>query len=244
MTDTSKGYALIDSTTGAINNDTKCYGGFYAYNKTIAFNIVTPDVYHAFGLRTASDLTSTHLSGWTFDAGRIVDANIIAEANPSGNILGVETSASHGLVNDDIVTLHGMNNAAHNGATKITKVDDTHFTCQNIAYVAGAGESTGSVYAPAYLQAGASAAGTYIATCNIDGTAAQLNKNWKWELNVGIVAQDNVVTERNSTTTLASMSCGGIVVIAVGDRVWLSGKNVSDTSDYTVKNMNIYMHRM
>jgi hypothetical protein len=68
------GYALEDADTDFIINN--YYGSFYAYGKTIAFNITTADVYHAFGQRTADDITVGPLRGWTFDAGRIVDANI------------------------------------------------------------------------------------------------------------------------------------------------------------------------
>lgn len=242
----NKGNALLDDTTGAISNGSSCYGGFYAYNKSIVFSIVTADVYHAFGLRTASDLTATHLSNFTFDAGRIVDANITSEANTGGK-LRIVCSGAHGLVNGDIVTLHGMNHATHNAAS-VVLLDGTNptteFIANTISYNSGAGNSNGSVYAPAYLQAGAAAAGTYNALVLIDGTAAQLNKNWKWELNIGVIPQDNIVTERNSTTTLASMATGGLLTLAVGDRVWLSGKNTSDTSDYTVKNMNVYLNRV
>jgi hypothetical protein len=242
----NKGYALLDSTTGAVTNGTPCYGGMYVYNKTIAFNIITADVYHAFGLRTAADITATHLSNFTFDAGRIVDANITSEADTGGK-LRIVGSAAHGLVNGDTVTLHGMNNAGHNGVT-VVLLDGTNptteFIANTISYVAGAGASNGSVYAPAYLQAGAAAAGIYTTLVAIDGTAAAANKGWKWELNINQTAQDNIVTERTSTNSLASMATGGIITLAVGDRVWLSGKNITDTSDYTVKNMNIYLHRI
>lgn len=190
-------------------------------------------------------MTQGTLSGWTFYAGRIVSSNITNELNPSGNILQIEYA---GVVPDmatgDIVTLSNMNNAAHNGVTKITWVSATKFNCDNIPYVAGAGASAGVVIQPAYLKAGAAAAGVYMANFVIDGTAAGANKDWKWELNIEILPADNVVTERRSTSTLTSVSSNGIITIAANDRVWLSGKNITDTTDYNVKNMNLNVHRI
>jgi hypothetical protein len=222
------------------------YGGFYAYNKSIAFSIVTADVYHGLGLRTAGDLTAGELNGFTFGAGRIVDADISSEADTGGK-LRVVCSRAHGLVNGDVVTLHGMNNAGHNKAS-VVLLDGTNptteFIADSVTYVAGAGASTGSVYEPAYLKCSPGAGGRYAASFSIDGTAALINKNWKWELNKGVTALDNIVTERNSTNTLAAQSASGHVVLADGDRLWLSGKNLTDATDYTVKNLNVNLHRL
>jgi hypothetical protein len=200
---------------GPVQVGLAAYGGFYCYDKAILFSIVTANVYHAFGQRTAADFISTNLSNFTFHEGGIVDADITSEANTGGK-LRIVCSAAHGLVNGDTVTLHGMNNADHNGVT-VVLLDGTNptteFIANTISYVAGAGASSGSVYEPAYLQAGTAAAGVYIATLVIDGTAAQINKTWKWELNVNQTAQDNVVTERNSTNSLASMSTSGFITL-------------------------------
>jgi hypothetical protein len=234
---------MFGTTTRSGNN---FYGGFYAYDKGIAFAIVTQSVYHAFGLRTASDLTAGVLNGWTFDAGRIVSADIASEADTGGK-LRIVCAGAHGLVNGDIVTLHGMNNAGHNG-TSVVLLDATNptteFIANSITYVDNAGASTGSVYAPAYLQCASGAQGNYSINFCLDGTAASSNKNWKWELNKGVTPLDNIVTERNSTNTLASVSATGNATIAAGDRIWLSGKNTSATDDYTVKNMNLNLHRI
>jgi len=234
--------SIVD-TSIAFSKLKPAYGEMYAYNKAIAFNIVTAGVYHAFGLRTASDIVAGLLLDWTFNAGRIVDADITNEANVGG-LLEVECSAVHGLVTGDIVTLANMNNAGHNKATRVTYVDTTKFSCDDVTYVAGAGASAGVVYAPAYLQAGSTAAGIYVARFTIDGTAANVNKDWKWELNIGITPTDNIVTERNSTNTLAAMSAGGLITVTVGKRLWISGKNSTDTTDYTVKNFNLNLFKI
>jgi len=227
--------------------DARSYAGMYAYNKSIPFNITVADTYHALHLVTAGDIVAGLLSNWTFNAGRTVDTNITSEASGTGGKLRIICSGVHSLTTGDLVVLGNMNNAGHNKPTRIT-LDGTNptteFLCDDITYVAGAGASAGKVDEPAYLKAGAGSAGIYHASFTLDGTAAQINKDWKWELNVNITGQDNMVTERNSTNTLASMSAIGNMQIAENDKVWLSAKNITDTSDYIIKNMNINLHKI
>ena len=108
------------------------FAGFYAYNKAIAFNIVTADVYHAFGLRTASDFTAGLLRGWTFDAGRVVDSNITSEANTGGK-LRIVCSAAHGLVNGDVVTVHLPNESTR--YERAGRGHHHHFRCERCGQV-------------------------------------------------------------------------------------------------------------
>lgn len=225
----------------------KYYGEMYAYNKTIPFNITVADTYHALALVTASDIVTGLVNGWTFNAGRIVDANITSEASGTGGKLRIVCSAAHGLTTGDLVVLGNMNNAAHNKPTRITTDATnplTEFLCDDINYVAGAGASAGTVTMPAQLIAGTNSAGIYKVSLTLDGTAAQPNKVWKWELNTNIVANDNVVSERNSTNSLASITTTGLITVVAGDKVWVSGKNSTDTSDYTVKNFNLSLSRI
>jgi hypothetical protein len=215
------------------------YGGFYAYNKAILINILVADTYQAVRLVTAGDIVTGLVNGFTFYAGRSVDANITSEGNPSASILLITCSANHGLTTGDLVVLGNMNNASHNKPTRATVTGLTTFTCDDISYIGGAGASAGTVEQPAYLMASSGSAGVYQANIKIDGTASNLSKAWKFEANVDIAPKDNVVTERTSTATLATMSAFGLITIADGDRVWISAKNGTDTSDYTIQHLNL-----
>jgi hypothetical protein len=226
---------------------TKYTAGMYAYNKTIAFNITVADTYHAVHLVTAGDIVSGTLNNWTFAAGRVVNANITSEASGTGGKLRIVCFAAHGLTTGNLVVLGNMNNAGHNKPTRITTDGTnptTEFLCDDITYVAGAGASAGTVDEPAQLIAGSTAAGIYSATVNINGTAANQNKVWKFELNTNVSANDNIVTERYSTNTLASMSTSGLITVAAGDKIWISGKNITDTTDYTIKHLNLYLFKV
>jgi len=224
-----------------------CYGGFYAYNKAIPFNITVANTYHALYQVTAADLTQGLLLNFTFNAGRLVDPNILREENGTGGKLRIICNTTHGLATGDLVVLGNMITATNNKPTRIT-LDGTNptteFLCDDISYAGGTQTSAGTVTAPAYLLAGAGAGGVYCASFTVDGTAAQLNKVWKWEFNLGILPQDNIVSERNSTTSLTSMTSTGNIAVVAGDKLWLSAKNSTDTSDYVIKNLNINLHKI
>jgi hypothetical protein len=223
------------------------YGEFSAYGKAIPFNILVASYYHAFCLVTAGDIISGLLSLWTFNAGRIVDPNITSEANGTGGKLRIACNVAHSLTTGDLVMVTNAQNVGHNKPTRITTDGTnptTEFLCDDIAYVGDAGNSSASITKPAYLKAGIGAAGKYKASFTVDGTAAGASNAWKWELNNLISPLDNVVSERLSTNTLTSMTSGGLITVAVGDKIWISGKNSTNTSDYSVKNMNLSLVRI
>lgn len=218
------------------------YAEMSAYSKSIPFNITVQSKYHAFCLVTAADIISGLLNGWTFNAGRIVDPNITSEADGTDHKLRIVCNVAHGLTTGDLVMIGKANNLAHDAPTRITTDatnPTTEFLCDDIAYAGDAGDSSATVTKPAYLKAGATAAGKYKASFTIDGTAAGSGNAWKWELNNLISPLDNIVSERTSTNTLTSMTSGGLITVAAGDKIWISGKNSTNTSDYTVKNMNL-----
>jgi hypothetical protein len=169
------------------------YGGMYSYDKAIAFIIKSASSYHAVALVTAGDVIAGSLSGeWTFNAGRVVNADIAGETNAGGK-LEIQTLGAHGLSDGDLVVLNGMNNAAHNKPTYVDVTAADYFTCNDINYVAGAGASTGSVVMPSRLIAGSKSDGLYFATFTMVGTASSNNKNFKFELRSNLVGLDNVI---------------------------------------------------
>ncbi len=74
----------------------------------------------------------------------VVSADITAESNVGG-LLGIDCGAAHGLTTGMMVTISNANDAAHNKNTLVTTTGLNTFTCDNIAYVAGAGASNAKV---------------------------------------------------------------------------------------------------
>jgi len=223
------------------------YGGFYAYGKAIVLDFVAANQYHAIHLVTAGDIVAGILSGFTFNAGRTVDTNITSEANGTGGKLRIICSVPHGLSTGDLVVLTNMNNAGHNKPTRVT-IDATNptteFLCDDITYVAGAGASAGNVDMPACLKASAGSAGVYSIAASVNGTCAAANKVIKLETNTNVTANDNTASSRTSTNSLGEIVCSGHITIAVGDCVWLSMKNITDSSNFTIENLNMHLSRI
>jgi hypothetical protein len=221
--------------------------GFYVYEKALLFQITVADTYHALHEVTASDITAGKLIGWTQNDGRVVDANITSEASGTGGKLRVVCSGAHNLTTGDIVVLGNMNDAGHNKPTRITTDGTnptTEFLCDDITYVAGAGASAGTVVEPAHLKAGAGSAGDYYASFVLNGAAAAANKTWKFEFYTNVTPDDNIVDEIVSAGMLRSYSSAGFLTVAEGDKVWLAGKNITDTTDFTIKNANIHLFKV
>jgi len=235
----NKGYTLKDDNNYLVGSKVPC-GEFYVYEGSSTIGISAINIYHA--IHDGS--VAGKLEGFTFDAGRTVDANISAEAN-SGGQLQVTTSAVHGLTTGDIVVLTNMNNAGHNGATAVTVIDTTNFTCDDIAYVAGAGASAGVVDEPAYLQVGSNSAGTYYVQYNVIGTPTLAVKNYKVETFANASENDNTAGESSpGSATPTTMSGGGFVDLSTGDRIWIGIMNKTDGTDFTLIHCNLRVLRV
>ena len=218
----------------------ECYGEMYMYEATQGVTIETTDKYHAvFGFQTGT------VNGFTFDAGREVDANISTEANPSASVLRITTSAAHNLTTGDIVSQGNMNDLLHDGITAVTVVDATNYDCDDINYVAGAGASAGVINEGSYLQASAGAAGDYIISMSVSGQSVGTGKTFKWEMNKNATPLDNIVVERkHGNTDIGSMASSGITTVAAGDRIFMSCKNTTDATDFTMEHANINIRRL
>jgi len=200
-------------------------------------------VYAAVALITAGDISADIANGWTFNAGRVVDANITSEAN-NGGLLRIVTSAAHGLTTNDLVMVTNANNAGHNGPTKVTRIDATTFDCQNINYVAGAGASAALVVNPTYLQAGALAAGIYVASMNVSWSAGN-TKNIKFELKKELTDFDQSSAELTTTGTgRNNLASRANISIAVGDRLWLQCQNKTDATEVTITDFNVSLNKI
>ena len=213
-------------------------GGFYVYDKAINLEISGNDIYHGFYEATPLDITAGTNNGWTVNDGVLVDANITSEAD--NTVLRIVTSASHNLAEDDIVIMTNMNNAGHNGATCVTVINDTTFDCNDIAYVTGAGASSGKVIKPTNLEADAGTSGIHFISFSMSAFSAIANKTYKVEAIKDASALDNIVAE-NTLNSFKPQSFGasGYATITAGQKIWLQLKNITDSTNMTIKHMNL-----
>jgi hypothetical protein len=164
--------------------------------------------------------TAGTLSGWTYVAGTA--GAITAYANYGGTVPGTVrvTSAAHGLLTGDIISIRGCTN--YLGIFAITKIDNNSFYIFD-TWVADDGASDWDK--GAYLLAGASAAGNY-------------QMSYGWSANITIF-QASSLTCRVYVNATACLKCatklhlgtdgeckstgnGSTLTIANGDRVSFS----------------------
>ena len=210
----------------------------YMYDAAETVTINTQSKYHAVKGFTAGSLT-----GWTFQDGRVVDANITSEAD--NTVLRIVTSGAHSLTTGDIVTCTNMNDAAHNSPTAVTVIDATTFDCDDITYVAGAGASAGVIDEPGYLQAGAEAAGDYSANGSMSGDADG-SDTYKAELFHIAAEKDNTASKRKySVGDLGPQPCTGFIDgVVAGDRIWMGIQNTTGTDNFVITYANVNIHRL
>jgi hypothetical protein len=246
---TDRFYATITTATARkmiALSDTD-YGGMYTYDKNVSLAINTANVYHAYHLVTAGDVVTGLVNGWTFAAGRTVDANITSEANTGGK-LRIVCSAAHSLTTGDIVMITNANDARHNKKTRVSfdgTNPTTEFICDDITYVAGAGASAAEVDEPAYLKCTSATNQIYRLVWTVTGSSAAGNKVFKFEPVQNITDLDNCAAETTcSSTTLENMGGQGFITVNTGDRVWIQCKNTSgDTTDFAMKHFNLTVMR-
>jgi hypothetical protein len=216
----------------AANIPTPAYGEMYSYENTAATTIGTQNVYHAvyhFGEGT--------LNGVTFTSG--IEGTIASVADYSGTIAGtvLVTDVAHGLTTGDIITIHVTTN--YNGTYAITKVtNDTFYITK--AFVA---TNTGDWAMGSYLTC--AVAGDYKITMSNTAFAASSNTLFKFEVNKNVTALDNIAASRKfASSDYGSMASSGIATLAVNDRIWLSVRNETSTTNITVRHSNINIHKL
>lgn len=213
------------------------YGEFFSRARAYQFGVLVSGPWHALFSPSVGDIVTGSLRGWTFDPGKIA-ASVSTEENSGGRLL-IHCSAAHGLVDRDLVALHRMNVTAHNKPTRVTRIDDVSFSCDDVPYSSGAGASTGRVVVPAHLTAEITGRGTYMAIFRINATAPSNAKMYKFAVFVEVTQALNTEQSRSTTGTLGELICNGLIQVVPGDRVWVAGANETNTEDIVVRNCNL-----
>lgn len=247
---TDKYYGTI--TTGALRKqfafaDTD-YGEMYTYDKAVSLAIVTANAFHAYHLIAAGDIVTGLCNGWTFNAGRVVDANITSITSSGGGSpkARITCSGVHSLTTGDIVVLTGATAAGYNDKTRITTFSTTVFDCDDIPYVADENPSAANVVEPAHLKCTLATAQVFRAAFCLAGASALAAKIFRFELVQNVTGLENIVGESVfSGTTVQQVAQTGLVTVNTGDKIWMQCLNVSgDTTDFVVKHFQLNVARL
>ena len=211
----------------------------------------------AYGEVTLTGGTATPIStadvvhGW-IDAASIQDeilGSIEFHSGSTGTITATAdntvlrcTDVGHGLSTGDIITLDGMADAAHDGITKITKIDDDTFDCDNINY--NGADAGGSWRHPDHIKILPGGAGRYQAVMTFsmtkEGGAPAMTESGVY---VGVNLKHKIIRQIPGTDT-GALALSGIVNVNVGDEIWIGINNVTNTDDLTIGEASASIHKV
>jgi len=208
-------------------------GSLYLYeaNQTITINTVAE--YHG----VVGLLEGSANGGATiYKAG--LTGSITSTAN-NGGVLRC-TDVAHGLDEGDYISLNGMGDAAHNGITRVTKIDDDTFDCDDIAY--SSSSDTGSWQRGASLKIAPGYGGYYTGGFSITARSSVASKNFKFEVYKNTTAFDEFAWERLfGNTGWGVGASGGVGLLMAGDVIWLAVENTTDTQNCIINHANLHL---
>ena len=204
----------------------------YAYESTDTITINTTNEYHAvIGLsQGAVNGAATFLAG---------DTGSITDTADNGGVLRC-TSAAHGLISGQPVTLNGMGDAAHNGVTVVTVIDENIFDCDDIAY--NSDDDTGEWQRGDTLRINEGYGGIYTGGFSLTGSSAVASKDFKVEVYADSTPFDEFAGEALfNNTGYNQISSGGVGVLQAGQYIWLGIENTTDAQDFVLRHGNLHL---
>lgn len=211
-------------------------GSMYIYDSAIAIVINVVDEYH--GVKGFS--VGGANNGMTYLASATGAITNTAD-NGSGKLRC--TDVAHGLLTGQYVTLTGMGDTAHNGVTRVTKIDADTFDCDDISFNSGA--DTGTWDRGSSLTVDTDKGGTYSVSFSCSLLSAGTNKTYKFECYKNTTPLDEFAAERKIAVAsdLGNLASSGAVVLVPGDTIWLAVKNTIDATNLTIKHANVHALR-
>lgn len=195
-------------------------------------------VYHTNGL------ASGDLAGWTFDAGGAgTSFPIVTIANAGGGDITVETTGSHGLAVNDIVSQTNLSDSAYVGVFKVlTIVNATAYTVTASFTATG----TGTMDQASTLNVNDIATGVYFITWTASGTSATNNETFDFVMHKNGEDITGSDTRRKFGTGGDFGSFGGQAIFEVvsGDKLSFSISNQDSGGDITMRNFNIIVIKL
>jgi len=225
-------------------------GEMTEYDNAVSLAIDTTNVYHS--LYNVLLIAGT-LDGWTFAAGISGAYTAIADLGVVGGVNQVRltTAAPHTLAAGQMLDLTSASVAGYLTQAADANHNENYYVIKNIpdnthidVVSAFLGTASGNWRKGAALVAGASAAGSYELFWSVTFQPSGTNKLYKFEPRINVTPVDTIVAEtKPSTADPRAIAASGFVVVAAGDRITLSCKNKTDTTDVTIIHANIRVRR-
>lgn len=209
----------------------------YKYGDTNKTTIDTADAFHA--LQNLSEGLS---NGWTFAAGtRGTDITTMATYDGGASTL-ITTTADHNLSAGDSVTITGTTN--YNSPYKVLSVPTTKTFEINKAWDTN-NDATGTYSRGDSFISDAGSAGVYDFTWSITAVPDAINKLITGAIMINDSVCDKCRARDYFTKTQDETGGSGAQIeITNTDHVCIVFKNISDTTDFTIRHANFRIHRI
>lgn len=208
----------------------------YSYANTDESVIDTADTFHALQY-----LTEGLREGWTFAAGtRGTDITAMVTQDAGAATL-ITTTADHNLAVGDFVTITGTAN--YDSPAEVLTVPTSKTFKVNLPYVAN--DATGTYSRGDSFIADSSSAGVYDFTWGMSATPAAINK----QISGAIMINDTLCEKCRGREYFTkaqdeNVNGGAHIIVANGDHVCIVFKNISDTTNFTIRHANFRISRI
>ena len=219
------------------------YGEMYFYTSSggvptaLLINIVNQ--YHGINLAA----TGTAVLGWTYKVGTAGTINAVD--NNGGGTLLVTTAANHNLAPGDYVCQTGFTTrTTYRG--KYLVLTTPLATTYTVTGAFDTSTDTGFFQRAWSLRASTGSDGLYRVSFTMSAQAVTATTDFRFELNRNATDLDNIASQNlfSNAARPASMVGIGLVTVADNDVIYMSVKNITDSSDFSVWLANLSLNRL
>ena len=236
-------FEAYDATNWKVGAETEIvHAEMHDEDNTDAFviNVVSQvHAYHTNGI-VSGDLSA----GWTFDAGGAgISVAIASIADGGSGEIAVTTGAAHNLAVGDIVSQTNLTDAAYRGMFIVNTITSSTIYEVTATFTA---TDTGTMDQASVLIAGTGAAGVYGIDWWASVTSSTNNETFDYQIFKGAIGITGTKVRRKFGTAadFGSLSGGGIVVVADGDRISLALTNNDSAGNTTFRNLTFRLERL
>jgi len=228
-------FEAYDTTNWKLIGDTTLpHAMMYDEDNTDAFVINAQDDFHVYH---TNGMTSSQLTGWTFDAGGAGTSfpiASIADGADSGVDIEVTTTGSHLLATGDIVSHTNLTSAVYTGIFVVKAIISA--TQYEVAAVYTATD-TGTMDQAATITADAGTSGTFLLTWGGSATSAVNNEVFDWIAFKGAAHISGSESRRKFgiASDFGDFGRASLVSIVAGDKISFGMENTTGTGNFTMR---------
>lgn len=200
-----------------------------------AYTINTTNVWHGYTGFSSGHLTSK----LTFEAGKTANDITTYATYDAGATTKVTTTAAHGLVANQIITITGTTN--YNNIYEVQEsVDANNFTIDKAWDTNN--NATGTYALPSHLIIGTDGGGDYLIQWTAGGSAAATDSFEFGMYHEKIL--DHKIPRKFPNNDIGAWAGGGLITVSDTDVVWFGIINTTGTSNMDIDEIQFVVHKL